>query len=77
MQSIEQRIELTDQMIQELLWRALLPDGHVHMPTFNKALNEASSAMGEPPANSQIEGISVTIERDRVYAEITYTTLEA
>ena len=72
MQSIEQRIELTDIIIQELLWRVLLPDGHVHMPTFNSALNEANLTMGELPANSQVEGIRVTIERDRVYAEITY-----
>jgi hypothetical protein len=77
MQPLELRVELTEIMIQELLWRALSPDGLVLMPNFNTALEQQYAQVGAPPEGAQVSGISVTRINDRIYAEITYTQQHA
>jgi hypothetical protein len=74
MKTYEFRIELTDRIIQELLWQALTPDDSiVMMPFLNDALEQQYAQIGPPPTGAQISGISVSIREDGVYAEITYT----
>jgi hypothetical protein len=73
MPTLELRIELTEMIIQELLWRALAPGGIELMPNFNAALEEQYAQVGAPPEGAQITGMSVTRIDDRMYAEITYT----
>ena len=72
MQPLELRIELTEIMIQELLWRVLSPGDLALMPNFNAAL-EQQYGLAAPPDGAQVSGISVTKINDRIYAEITYT----
>ena len=73
MRPLELRVELTEIMIQELLWRALAPGGLVLMPNFNAALEQQYAQVGAPPEGAQVSGVSVTTVKDRMYAEITYT----
>ena len=73
MQPLELRIELTEIMIQELLWRVLSPGDLELMPNFNAALEQQNALAGAPPDGVQISGISVAKINDRIYAEITYT----
>jgi hypothetical protein len=73
MQPLELRVELTEIMIQELLWRVLSPAGIVLMPNFTAALEQQYAQVGAPPDGAQVSGISVTTLNDRIYAEITYT----
>ena len=73
MRPLELRIELTEYMIQELLWRALAPGGLVLMPNFNAALEQQHAQVGAPPEGAQVSGVSVTTINGRIYAEITYT----
>lgn len=74
MQTIEVRISLTDIMLQELLWRALLPEASVRMPSFKEAVQQHQARAGLSQENAQVSGVSVVIEQDKVYGEITYTT---
>lgn len=67
------RIELSDVSIQELVWKALNPDGLVMMHYFNKSFEQAQEQLGQALENMQITGVSATIEDGRVFAEITYT----
>jgi hypothetical protein len=77
MKTYEFRIELTDQIIQELLWQALTPDDSIVMtPFLNDALEQQYAQIGAPPAGAQLSGISVSTREDGVYAEITYTQVE-
>lgn len=73
MEPYELRVELNEIAIQELLWRTLLPDGIVTMPIFNRALEQQYAQFGQPPEGAQVTGVSITIENNRVFAEITYT----
>ena len=77
MQPFELRVELTEIMIQELLWRVLSPDGIVLMPNFTAALEQQYAQVGAPPDGAQVSGISVTTLNGRIYAEITYTAAVA
>jgi hypothetical protein len=73
MQPLELRIELTESIIQELLWRVLSPAGLVLMPNFNAALEQQHAQVGAPPEGAEVSGISVSTIKDRIFAEITYT----
>ena len=72
MKRYEIRVELTDRMVQELMWRALIPDAITMMPTFNEAVEQQHAQLGPPPEGARISGVSVTTEEDRMYAELTY-----
>jgi len=73
MRPLELRVELTEIMIQELLWRALSPDALVLMPNFHAALEQQYAQVGAPPEGAQVSGVSVTTINGRMFAEITYT----
>jgi len=73
MQPFELRVELTEIMIQELLWRVLSPGDLVLMPNFTAALEQQFAQAGASADTAQISGISATKINDRIYAEITYT----
>jgi len=72
MQPLELRVELTEIMIQELLWRVLSPGDLELMPNFNAALEQQFVQAGASADTAQVTGISVTKISDRIYAEITY-----
>ena len=73
MQPLELQIELTEIMLQELLWRVLSPGDLVLTPNFNAALEQQYAQVGAPAEGAHVSGISVTRINDRLYAEITYT----
>jgi hypothetical protein len=73
MQPLELRVELTESIIQELLWRVLSPGSLVLMPNFNAALEQQYAQVGAPPKGAQVSGISVSTINDRIYVEIAYT----
>jgi hypothetical protein len=72
MKPYEIRVELTDRMVQELMWRALMPDSIAMMPTFNEAVEQQHAQLGPPPQGARISGVSVTAEEGSMFAEITY-----
>ncbi|NTU79248.1 MAG: hypothetical protein HGA45_07565 [Chloroflexales bacterium] len=71
------RIELSDTIIQELLWRALMPEASVRTPTLNAELERRFAQLGGPPEAAQLTGVSVTIDGARVEAELEYTEPDA
>ncbi|NTU83786.1 MAG: hypothetical protein HGA45_31170 [Chloroflexales bacterium] len=71
------RIELSDIMIQELLRWTLLPEASVRTPTLNAELERRFAQMGGPPVTAQLTGVSVTIDGERVEAELEYTEPDA
>jgi hypothetical protein len=73
MNPYEIRIELTDTIVQELLWRALQPDSFEMMPTFNDALEQQYTQHGPPPKGAQVSGVSVARDGGQMYTEITYS----
>jgi hypothetical protein len=73
----EVRIELSDTMIQELLRRALLPEASVRTPMLNAELERRFAQLGGPPDTAQLTGVSVTVDGERIEAELEYTEPDA
>jgi hypothetical protein len=73
----EVRVELTDTMIQELLRRALLPEASVRMPMLNAELERRFNQVGGPPETALLTGVSVTVDGERIEAELEYTEPDA
>jgi hypothetical protein len=72
MNQLELRIELTDEMARELLWRALLPDAIVLTNTLNEAIARQQELREVSLEGYQLTGISITTENGAMYAELTY-----
>lgn len=68
----ELRIPVTEEMVRELLWRALTPDAIVMLHDLNDALEQHDAPFRTSPEMYQITGISVTTENGVMYAEIKY-----
>jgi hypothetical protein len=71
MDTIELRIELTEELLRELLWKALAPDGIVMTSTLSDAIAHAQRMRGVSLDVYRLTGISVTVEGG-LYAELTY-----
>ena len=75
MDTIELRIPLTEELVRELLWRALAPEAIVMTNALNDAIVEQQSARGLSFDGYKLTGISVTIDANVMHAELTYTPL--
>jgi hypothetical protein len=73
MNSIELRIVVTEEMIQELLWHALTPEAVVMLATLYDAIAQQQAQQGISLEDYQLTGISTTFEDGGVYAELSYT----
>ena len=72
MEPREIRMELTEEMVQELLWRTLQPDALVIARAFNEALAQHAEMIGVAPDGMPLTGVNVTFEQGKVFAELTY-----
>lgn len=72
MDTIELRIALTEQLIRELLWRTLAPEGLVITSALNDAIAQQQALREISLDGYQLTGISVTVEGGRMHAELSY-----
>lgn len=72
MEPREIRMELTEVMLQEVLWNALSPGAIVMMQEFNNTLAQHAEMIGVAPENTPLTGVNVTFEQGKVFAELTY-----
>lgn len=70
------RIPVTEEMIRELLWHALVPEGMVMLGELNSAIGRQEDLLGVSVEGCRITGITVTTENGTMYAEIEYTRSE-
>jgi hypothetical protein len=73
MDTIELRIELTEELVRELLWRTLAPEGIVLTSTLSGAIAQQEALREISLEGYQLSGISVTVENDKMHAELSYT----
>jgi len=76
MDTIELRITMTEEMLRELLWHAIAPKGIVMIGALQEAIAKQQAARGTSFDDYALTGISITIEDNAVYAELTYTAAE-
>jgi hypothetical protein len=72
METIELRIALTEELMRELLWKALVPEALVLTGTLNDAIAEQQTLRGVSLDGYKLTGISVTVEGTGIHAELTY-----
>jgi hypothetical protein len=72
MDTIELRIDLTEELVRELLWHTLAPKGIVMTSTLSNAIAQQAALRDISLDGRQLTGISVTIEAGRMYAELSY-----
>jgi hypothetical protein len=72
-QTIELRIEITQEMIRELLWHAIAPDATVLQRELTRAIEQQQSLLEVSLDGYELTGISVVDEHGDLYAELTYT----
>ena len=73
MDTIELRIDLTEELVRELLWRALAAKGIVMTSTLSSAIAQQAALRDTSLDGRQLTGISVTVEAGRMHAELSYT----
>jgi hypothetical protein len=73
MDTIELRIELTEELVRELLWLALAPQGIVMTSTLSDAINKQAALRDIALDQHRLTGISVTADAGRMHAELAYT----
>lgn len=76
MDTIELRIALTEQLIRELLWRTLAPEGIVMTSALNDAIAQQEALRELSLDGYQLTGISVTVEGGGMHAELSYMPLK-
>jgi hypothetical protein len=74
--TIELRIEMTEELVRELLWQALAPDAIVMTGTLGDAIAQQQAIRGVSLDGYQLAGISVTVEEGRMYAELAYMPMQ-
>jgi hypothetical protein len=73
MNPLELRIQVTEEIARELLWRALMPDAIVLTNTLNESIAKQQELREVSLEGYQLTGISITTENGAMYAELTYT----
>ena len=73
MDTIELRIDLTEELVRELLWRALAPEGIVMTSALNDAIAQQAALRDISLDRYRLTGISVTVEAGGMHAELSYT----
>jgi len=77
MDTIELRIEVTEEMVRELLWRALTPAAIVMTGALNDAIEQQQALRNVSLDGYQLAGISVTIENGEMHAELAYMPIKS
>jgi hypothetical protein len=75
MDTIELRITVTEEMLRELLWQALAPQGLVMTGALNDAIAQQQAARGTSLDGYALTGISITVDDGLIRAELTYTAI--
>ena len=75
MDPIELRIDLTEELVRELLWLALAPEAIVMTGALRDALAREQSIRGISIEGYRLTGISVTAEPSAMHAELAYTPI--
>jgi hypothetical protein len=73
MDTVELRIALTDELVRELLWHALVPEALVMTGALNKAIEQQQDMQSVPLDGYTLSGISVAIQAGSRCAELSYT----
>jgi len=73
MDMIELRIDLTEELVRELLWLALAPEGIVMTSALSDAIAKQAALRDIALDQYRLTGISVTVEAGQMYAELSYT----
>ena len=76
MDTIELRIALTEELVRELLWLALAPDGIIMTNTLRDAIAQQAALRAITLDAYQLAGISVTVEPSGMHAELSYTPIK-
>jgi hypothetical protein len=77
MDTIELRIALTEEIVRELLWQALVPEALVITKALNDAIAQQQDLRGFSLDGYALSGISITVEAGAMYAELTYSLAQA
>ena len=75
MDPIELLIDMTEELVRELLWLALAPEAIVMTGALRDALAREQSIRGISIEGYQLTGISVTAEPSGMRAELAYTPI--
>lgn len=70
---VELRIEITQEMVRELLWHAIAPNATVLQRELTHAIAQQQSLSDVALNDYEITGISVINDNGAMYAELTYT----
>jgi hypothetical protein len=73
MDTIELRIDLTEELVRELLWRALVPEGIIMTSTLSAAIAKQAALRDISLEKYQLSGVSVTVDPSGMHAELSYT----
>lgn len=73
MDTIELRIGLTEELVRELLWHTLAPEGIVMTGALSDAIAQQETLRDISLDQYQLSGISVTSESGTMHAELSYT----
>jgi len=76
MDTIELRIALTEELVRELLWLALVPEGIVMTNTLRGVIAQQATLREISLDTYRLAGISVTVEPSGMHAELSYTLRE-
>ena len=76
MDTIELRIEMTEELVRELLWQALAPEAIVMTSTLSDAIAQQQAIRGVSLDGYQLAGISVTVEESGMHAELAYIPMQ-
>jgi hypothetical protein len=71
--TIDLRIEITQEMVRELLWHAIAPDATVLQRELTNAIEQQQSLLDVSLVGYQITGISVVNEHEAIFAELRFT----
>ncbi len=69
-------IEITQEMVRELLWHAIAPNATVLQRELTSAIEQQQSLLDVSLDGYELTGISVVGENAEMYAELTYTLVE-
>jgi hypothetical protein len=72
MDTLELRIALTEELVRELLWHALVPEALVKTGALNKALEKQQDMQSVSLNGYTLNRISVAIQAGTMYAELAY-----
>jgi hypothetical protein len=77
MDTVELRIAMSEELVRELLWHALVPEGLVMTGALNKAIKQQQAMRGVSLDGYALSGISVAVEAGVIHAELSYTQQQA